>query len=276
MPSYPVVEVEWDAVRAFLGEIGNPEPGQDWNANPFRTLLLTRVVDPSALTLRLGDRGSRDAVESIWEFVREAILKYHGTVVSQERHALLASFSSATRAVECAIAVQMRHTRRLGAAIGNLAPTLDLTIGINAGEPITDHDELFGAAVELCRDVAAKTAPGSIMVSGVVHDICAGKGFLFTAKGTLQVAGGEPIRLYEVHPSPNAAVTRPSVYPDGLTKREVEVLSLIAEGRSNRDIAGSLFISLNTVARHVANILAKTNCANRTEATAYAYKEHLV
>ena len=63
--------------------------------------------------------------------------------------------------------------------------------------------------------------------------------------------------------------------PDDLTAREAEVLRLIAIGRSNADIATVLSISLNTVATHVRNILAKTGCANRTEAAAYAMRNGL-
>jgi DNA-binding NarL/FixJ family response regulator len=64
----------------------------------------------------------------------------------------------------------------------------------------------------------------------------------------------------------------PEVADDDLTAREIEVLRLIAIGRSNADIAMVLSISLNTVATHVRNILAKTGCANRTEAAAYAMR----
>ena len=62
---------------------------------------------------------------------------------------------------------------------------------------------------------------------------------------------------------------------DELTSREIEVLRLIAIGRSNADIALVLAISLNTVATHVRNILAKTGCANRTEAAGYAMRHGL-
>jgi DNA-binding CsgD family transcriptional regulator len=65
------------------------------------------------------------------------------------------------------------------------------------------------------------------------------------------------------------------VYPNDLSQREVDVLRLIAVGKSNREIADSLFISLNTVATHVRNILTKTNSANRTEAAAYAMRHGL-
>lgn len=77
------------------------------------------------------------------------------------------------------------------------------------------------------------------------------------------------------------ASTRPQVppapvYPAGLTQREVEVLRLLAAGKSNRDIAEALFVSPNTVANHVRSILAKTTTANRTEAAAYARRHDLL
>ena len=64
-------------------------------------------------------------------------------------------------------------------------------------------------------------------------------------------------------------------YPDGLSEREVEVLRLISLGKSNRVIAEDLFISANTVANHVRNILTKTGLANRTAAAAYAIHQSL-
>jgi pimeloyl-ACP methyl ester carboxylesterase/DNA-binding CsgD family transcriptional regulator len=61
----------------------------------------------------------------------------------------------------------------------------------------------------------------------------------------------------------------------GLSAREAEVLRLVAAGKSNSQIASELFISLSTVQHHVSNILTKTGAANRTEAAAYAHREHL-
>jgi len=62
---------------------------------------------------------------------------------------------------------------------------------------------------------------------------------------------------------------------DDLSRRELEVLGLLAEGKSNRDIAEALCISLPTVASHVRHILTKTGCANRTEVAAYALRQSL-
>lgn len=61
----------------------------------------------------------------------------------------------------------------------------------------------------------------------------------------------------------------------GLTRRELEVLRLIASGRSNRQIANDLFLSERTVARHVSNILTKLGLGNRTAATTFAYEHGL-
>jgi len=81
-----------------------------------------------------------------------------------------------------------------------------------------------------------------------------------------QEAGSQPV---------GAHGRAPLQYPDGLTGREVEVLRLIALGRSNRKIAEELVISLNTVFRHVSNIFNKTGVANRAEAATYAARHGL-
>jgi DNA-binding CsgD family transcriptional regulator len=68
---------------------------------------------------------------------------------------------------------------------------------------------------------------------------------------------------------------RPPSYPGGLTRREAEVLRMIAAGKTNQEIAASIFRSPNTVANHVRSILAKLGAANRTEAAAFAVR-HLL
>ena len=57
---------------------------------------------------------------------------------------------------------------------------------------------------------------------------------------------------------------------EGLTQRETEVVRLLGEGLSNREIANRLVISENTAANHVRSILAKTGSENRTQAALYA------
>ena len=67
-----------------------------------------------------------------------------------------------------------------------------------------------------------------------------------------------------------------AAFPNALTEREREVLTLVAMGRNNSEIAGELFISINTVTRHITNIFTKTSTKNRVEAAVYAAKRHFV
>ena len=65
-------------------------------------------------------------------------------------------------------------------------------------------------------------------------------------------------------------------YPSGLSQREVEVLRLVALGKSNREIGDELVITEGTVRRHVSNVYQKIGANNRSEATSYALREGLV
>ncbi len=79
------------------------------------------------------------------------------------------------------------------------------------------------------------------------------------------------LRARVQHLGPTSAAPHPS----GLSVREMEILRLVAQGLSNREIGAELFISEHTAANHIRSILRKTGSANRTEATAYAYRHGL-
>jgi DNA-binding CsgD family transcriptional regulator len=82
----------------------------------------------------------------------------------------------------------------------------------------------------------------------------------------------EPLPARLSAPPPTAAT--PTPVP--LSERELQVLRLLADGTTNRDIAEALFISEKTVARHVSNIFDKLGVSSRTAATAWAYRHHLL
>lgn len=88
------------------------------------------------------------------------------------------------------------------------------------------------------------------------------------ARGVLEALGAAPDleRLARLAGSPR---------PGGLSRRESEVLVLVAAGKTNRAIAAELFISEKTVARHVSNIFTRLGLSSRAAATAYAYKHGL-
>ncbi|MCI0904015.1 MAG: response regulator transcription factor [Chloroflexi bacterium] len=82
-------------------------------------------------------------------------------------------------------------------------------------------------------------------------------------------------RLVALQEKMESTPLRGPAYPDGLTQRELDVIRLVAAGRTDREIAGELVISVRTVTTHVGNILNKTGAANRAEAASYATRHGL-
>jgi class 3 adenylate cyclase len=107
----------------------------------------------------------------------------------------MASFSSATKALECAIAMQRAFAEHNEGA----EEPIRVRIGLNAGEPIAEDDDLFGTAVNLAARLAAKAEGGEILTSDTVRGLVAGKKFLFSDRGETAMRGFEdPVRLYEL------------------------------------------------------------------------------
>jgi class 3 adenylate cyclase len=76
---------------------------------------------------------------------------------------------------------------------------LHVRIGINAGEPLDDGEDLFGATVQLARRVCDAAPPECIWVANVVRELCIGKGFEFAPAATTRLKGfAESVALYEV------------------------------------------------------------------------------
>jgi pimeloyl-ACP methyl ester carboxylesterase/DNA-binding CsgD family transcriptional regulator len=97
----------------------------------------------------------------------------------------------------------------------------------------------------------------------------------FLSEGDQERARREDAGMLAPAPDQSGAAHN-RAYPDGLTKREVEVLRLLAGGSTNVEIAEALSVSVRTVERHVANIYAKIAARGRANATAYALTHRLV
>ena len=86
--------------------------------------------------------------------------------------------------------------RRMFHALGE---PFSVRVGLNAGEPIEEDSDLFGATVILASRIAAKADGGEILVADTVRGLCGGKGFLFSDRGEFVAKGFEdPVRVYEV------------------------------------------------------------------------------
>ena len=189
--SEPVIR----AIDEFLGE-GEEATGKARLApEHVHTILFTDVEGSTALTQRLGDTKARDLLRDHERMVREALKAHGGSEVKTMGDGFMASFSSATKALECAIAMQRAFAERNESAE---EPIL-VRIGLNAGEPIAEDDDLFGTAVNLAARIAAKAEGGEILTSDTVRGLVAGKRFLFADRGDTALRGFEdPVRLYEV------------------------------------------------------------------------------
>jgi len=189
-------EAVLDAIDEFLGEGEKPAAKAAVPAaGAFRTVLFTDVEGSTALTQRLGDARARDVLREHERIVREALRAHGGSEVKAMGDGFMASFSSATRALECAIATQ----RAFAAHNESAKEPIRVRIGLNAGEPIAEAEDLFGTAVNLAARIAAQAEGGEILASDVVRQLVAGKGFLFADRGDVALRGFEdPVRLFEV------------------------------------------------------------------------------
>ncbi len=132
--------------------------------------------------------------------VREALKAHGGSEVKTMGDGFMASFSSATKALECAIAMQ----RAFAAHNESAEEPIMVRIGLNAGEPIAEEDpdgrsDLFGTAVIEAARITAAAQGGEILVANVVRELAKGKDFRFADRGDVALKGfDEPVRLYEV------------------------------------------------------------------------------
>jgi class 3 adenylate cyclase len=163
----------------------------------LRTVLFTDLVGHTEMMSRLGDAKARDVLREHERITREVLKANGGTEVKTMGDGFMASFGSVTKAVECAIALQ----RAFGEWNQQTdKPTnLSVRVGLNAGEPIEEDGDLFGATVILASRIAAKAEGGEILVADTVRGLCSGKGFLFADRGEFVAKGiEEPVRVYEV------------------------------------------------------------------------------
>jgi DNA-binding NarL/FixJ family response regulator len=219
---------------------------------------------------------ARGRTEAAVTAIRRLLTETHGPV---RRSRLLPS------AVEILLASgDLDEARRcaeeltgIGSAFGFAAPQAaaahaTAAVALSAGE----HSEALDAARTACR-----------LWTGIAAPYEAARARIVLAKALLAIGDEESARA-ELSTAKNALVelgAAPAVsevdqllgrrLPHGLTERELEVLRLVAKGRSNPDIARDLVLSHKTVARHLSNIFSKLDVSSRTAAAAYAHEHGL-
>jgi len=182
---------------AFVNE-GSFLP-EDRADSAFRTVLFTDLVGHTEMMSRLGDEMGRAVLREHETITRNVLKQHGGTEVKTMGDGFMASFGSVTKAVECAIALQRAFAERNSSSHPEAIEGLSVRVGLNAGEPIEEDGDLFGATVILASRIAAKAEGGEILVADTVRGLCSGKGFLFADRGEFVAKGfEEPVRVYEV------------------------------------------------------------------------------
>lgn len=163
------------------------------NGKKLHALMFTDIVNSTQMTQQLGDVGAQQMVHIHNQIVRTALINNYGKEVKHMGDGIMAVFPSSASSVEAAIEIQ----RNMAQHNGREDLKFQIRIGINAGEAITEENDLFGSVVQLAARVCAQAGGDEILVSRNVKDTYAGSRATFTSKGTRQMKGfAEPIEVF--------------------------------------------------------------------------------
>lgn len=204
---HKMIEVNRPTVTQFMGDweknIPNEArlegPGSDLDTG-LRAIMFTDIVGSTDISSRLGDDRALEVLRRHDTIVSAALANAGGRQVKHTGDGVMASFSYVSRAIECALEIQ----RAFNAQSDELGAGTRLRVGISAGEPVAESNDIFGAAVSMAARICAHAGPGQVLVSGAVKDLAIGKPFSFVDQGAIALKGfEEPVHLYEVPTSRN-------------------------------------------------------------------------
>jgi class 3 adenylate cyclase len=198
-----VIEIQPELAEGFLGGVEVNDagaalvPGATNERDPgIRTVLFTDIVESTTLTQSLGDEAAMAMLGVHDTIVRDALSALGGREVKHTGDGIMASFVSAAGAVRCAIQIQREFDKH---AQTNPERPLKVRVGAAAGEPVEQHNDLFGSTVQLAARLCAHAQPEQILVSNAIAELCVGKGLRFEELGEVALKGfGRPVRAHAV------------------------------------------------------------------------------
>lgn len=198
-----IIEVDPEVAEGLLGG-GTVNSGgavllpgtTDQRDSGVRSILFTDIVGSTELTQRLGDEAAMGIIEAHDAIVRAALAATGGREVKHTGDGMMASFVSAAAAVRCACQIQRALMEQKDARAGS---QFSVRIGIAAGEPVEQRNDLFGSTVQLAARLCSEAKPGQILVSNVIGELCIGKVMRFSDAGEMKLKGFEaPVRTLAV------------------------------------------------------------------------------
>ena len=199
-----IIEIQPELADGFFGAAETNEAGAvvipggvpDERDPGIRTILFTDIVDSTALTQTLGDEAAMALFDVHNTVVRKALANFEGREVKHTGDGIMASFVSAAAAIKCATQIQRDLA---GHAKAQREQPVKIRIGAAAGEPVEQHDDLFGCTVQLAARLCSHASPEQILVSNAIAELCLGKGFSFQDIGEVALKGFDrPVRAHAV------------------------------------------------------------------------------
>jgi class 3 adenylate cyclase len=195
-----IIPVDLAAVEAFLGRISDPRPAaggvEAARGCGLRGIMVTDIVGSTALTARLGDAAALELVRVHDALVRRGLARHAGREVKHTGDGIMAAFDEVPNAVRAAADIQ-RNFRQYNR---DAPESLRVRIGIDAGEPVAKHNDLFGATVQMAFRLCSGAEAEGILVSGLVRELSDQNASHFVALGERRLKGfaaATPVFRYE-------------------------------------------------------------------------------
>ena len=178
--------------EALVDFIGIDAPSRT-TGEATRTILFTDIEGSTSMVDRLGDDQARSITREIEQLTHTVIRDNQGVQVKTMGDGVLAWFGAASAAVEAAVQIQWQLANH------GRFNDVHVRIGISAGEPIAESDDLYGTTVNQAARIMSQARGGEILVSDLVRGLLQGRTFDFEDQGTHQLRGfREPVQIFKV------------------------------------------------------------------------------
>jgi class 3 adenylate cyclase len=147
--------------------------------------MFTDIVGSTEMTARLRDSAALELVRAHDALVRRGLEAYGGREIKHTGDGIMASFDKVANSVRAAADIQ----RRFAAYNADASETLSVRIGIDAGEPVEDHNDLFGSTVQLASRLSSEAEANGVIVSGFARELCHEDATRFVSLGERRLKG---------------------------------------------------------------------------------------
>jgi len=190
-----MIEVDISAVEAFLGRVQDPptSPANAINDTAFRAIMFTDMVGSTEMTAQWGDAMAVELLRAHDAIIRRSLEQHCGAEVKHLGDGIMASFDDVPASIACALRIQ----GEFASYNAKSKKPIHVRIGIHAGEPVQDSNDLFGTAVQIASRICDIAGPDDILVSAAVRDACDGPGLSFKPLGAKTLKGiSEPVGIF--------------------------------------------------------------------------------